>query len=234
MKSVRKALFILMGCLLFNAGFSQNHLRIGLDSTFSLPPANIVLGDTFDFHVRVYNDSNSAYTGIIAYNWQILPDTAVFNGPSNTSGIYYPFSGADSIPAHGFISRMFTAHVTNPAFKQGPSVVVIWPRSFFDASIVAADSLKFGLTVDSLVAGISENQGQTLNLHKQGNLLFIEKDTEIRLMRVRIFDVLGQQILDKQDPSNTVPLPYMNNGIYLVEILSGSDNVTWQKLVLQK
>ena len=219
MKSVRKALFVLIGCLLLNTSFAQQRLRITVDS-FSTIPSSVIMGDTFNFNVRIYNDSVFDYPAFVFFGYQIRPDTTKYNIPDSSSGIYY--SGyTDTIPAHGFILRTLRVNVSSPAFKAGPSVVVIWPIAPSTATLtpaIAADTIFFELNVDTLLAGVNNPEDPGLRLFKGGNALRIEKGGEIQLRRVRIFDVLGQQILDSTNPADKIPLPWMNSGIYLVEV----------------
>lgn len=220
MKSVRKALFVLIGCLLFITGFGQHKLRIQVDSA-SIIPSTVQEGDSFGFNVRVYNDSIFPYTGVLSFEWTVSPDTMPHGGPSSTSGVDYSTPTTETIPAQGFLLKAIGVHVTPPAFKGGPSVVVIWPIAldFTHGTLAtAADSVVFTLQVDTLVAAIEGTEGHRIRLLKRGNLLCIEKDAEMQVRQVRILDILGQQILDRQNPPDNIPLPYMNTGIYLAEI----------------
>lgn len=222
MKSVRKALFVWIGCLLLNTAFAQQHrLRIQIDTAFGLPPSTVTMGDTFNFQVRVYNDSVFAYQGVVLFASRILPDTTTYFAPNSTNGLDYGVTSGDSIPGHGFILRTIKVNVTQPPFKGGPSVVVIWPIAYNPSTFAlaaAADTIIFPLNVDTLTAGIGEIMNQRIRISKWGNSLRIEKEGEIQLRRVRIFDILGQQIIDRANPAEDIPLPYLNTGIYLAEV----------------
>ncbi len=114
--------------------------------------------------------------------------------------------------------KTITVHVNGPKFTAGPSVVVIWPMT------IATDSLSIGFEVTYHGLGVDETGDKEFRVFVNGNGLSIAVDNttngrnEIQLRRVRISDINGRIISDQHNPSNNIPLPEMNTGIYFAEI----------------
>ena len=211
MKRIRRILLVWIGCLFLGSVFAQNALRIRLDSA-SLVPTSIDTGNSFPLNVWIINDSNTVYNGVVSFSY-LVNSTAYSATDTTSSGIQYT-SNPDSIGAHDSIILQLIVHATGPVFTVGPSVVVIWPVAFGAA---ATDSLQFSFTVTHPALGIAETDNKRLRLFVNDNSLYIEKDPEIQLNRVRIYDVTGRTIADRSNPADNIPLPEMNTGLYMAE-----------------
>lgn len=175
-------------------------------------PGSVTLGSSFSFNAIVRNDSNSVFNGQISFGYAI--DGAVFTTSDTSSGVQFS-AFTDTLNSGDTVASFITVHVSGPQFISGPSVVVIWPIA---TNSYALDSLVLHLQVllPNGIAGIDEDK---INAFIINNSLMIASENEIHLKRVRIYDVLGQEVLDKQNPSNNIPLPEMNTGIYFAEII---------------
>ncbi|MES2621412.1 MAG: T9SS type A sorting domain-containing protein [Bacteroidota bacterium] len=211
MRKAIRTLFVLLACLLVHSGFSQNALRIQLADTSTIPPSADT-ATTFSFYVWVINDSAFEYTGQIGFGYKI--DTTVYTTSNTTSGFGYTTS-TDTIPPFDTIAKSITGYVRLPAFKTGPSVVVIWPIA---NGAVATDSLTFNILIGR-PQGIEETDTERLQLWVMNSLLHIKRDAEIQLKQVRIYDLLGKEILNRQNPADNIPLPQTAKGIYLAEVI---------------
>ena len=213
MKSVTKTLLILIGSCLLSAGFSQQPLRIQLAND-SLLQYNVDTGTSFSFNVWIINeDSSVAYTGPLGFAYSI--DSVDYFNPNILSGFEFNVAHEIILP-HDTLTRNIIAHVSQPKFyKTGPSVVVIWPITTGDATV--GNSLQFTFNI-SIPTGIEQVGRDQLRLFTTNNLLWLIHGNEIQLHRLKIFNITGQQILERADPSDNVPLPDMDTGIYLAEI----------------
>jgi hypothetical protein len=214
MKKAIKAFFILISCLSLHTGFCQIALHIELSGT--PPPSSIDSGQTFSFDVSVRNDSAATFRGRIGFGYSI--DGAQYIAFDSTlSGFSYVSSIADSIRSGDSIIKTITGHVVGPAFKTGPSVVVIWPIAVSGAPVYAEDSLNFTITI-TLATSIDGIDDDRIKLWLINDKLWFQLAPEISISRVRMFDILGNEILDKPNPLNNITLPEMNKGVYMAEI----------------
>jgi hypothetical protein len=214
MKKAKLFLLLLSAIFFLGPVQAQNAINIAIDSATLLPDTVIAnQGSTFNFRVVVRNDSNFTFNGHLLLSYTI--DTANFFFSNNTSGFEYP-AFADSVLTPGETdTTSLIAHVSPPAFKVGgPSVVVIWPRAF---GAYASDSIRFQIIVLD-PTGINDPAGDNIRAFIWNNNLQIQKQGEITLKRVRIYDLLGREIVNVPNPSDRTTLPEMPSGVYLTEI----------------
>ena len=214
MKKVRNLLLILIASFFLQPATGQTIFHIELDSAFALPPDSTALGSTFQIQIYLTNEGSN-FNGIIDLAY--TADTAgVDIGSSATSGFeYQPIN--TSIDSAATDTVALIAHVSQPAFKAGPSVVVIWPIATA-GTLIARDSLRFNIRILEDPAGIDEADAKKLRAFILNNQLYLQKQGEIQLKRVRIYDILGKEILSLANPADRTNLPQMNTGIYLAEI----------------
>lgn len=177
-------------------------------------PGSVTLGSSFSFNAIVRNDSNSIFNGQIGFGYYINAG-AVTTVSDTSSGLQFSASPAILNPGDTTTGSSITVHVSGPQFIAGPSVVVIWPIA---TSGYALDSLVLHIQV------LTPNNISTVDDDKVvafviNNSLTIKSENEIRLRQVRIFDISGREIMDKQNPSNNITLPEMNTGVYFAEII---------------
>ncbi len=214
MKKVRNLLLILIAPFFLQQAAAQSIFHIELDSAFALPPDTAALGSSFNIQIFLTNEGSN-FIGIIDLAYTI--DTSgVDIGSSSTSGFeYQPIN--TSIDSNATDTVALIAHVSQPAFKVGPSVVVIWPIATA-GSLIAKDSLRFNIRILEDPAGIDDADAKKLRAFILNDQLYLQKQGEIQLKRVRIYDILGKEILNITNPGDRTTLPQMNTGIYLAEI----------------
>lgn len=210
MKLLRHLLFLL-AAVLSGSVFSQNHLSIQL-ATGSVIPPTADTGTNFSFNVWIINLDTPTYSAPIEFGYAI--DTFTYAGSSAFSGLQYD-SSTVTIPVGDTATKTITVNINQPVFNVGPSVVVIWPLPLGG---VPQDSIIISFTVTLQSSGIDEANHEKLQLCLIGNALHIEKDAGIQLRQVRIYDITGRNIAEQTNPSNNIPLPEMNTGIYFAEI----------------
>ncbi|HLP51715.1 MAG TPA: T9SS type A sorting domain-containing protein [Chitinophagales bacterium] len=219
MKKVRNLLLFIVCTCCANILHAQTALRIEIHSN-SPDGTTIEMGDTFSFAIRIINVDTGNYTGIVslAYSIDDGQDSLTYmgsTGTSDSSGLYF-FEGNTSIPSGDTIIRSISGTVGPPRFKTGPSVVVIWPIATNNG--YAINNMSFSIDiVDPLNIGRLA-QGRIRVYTGNGNMQ-IERDEEIAIKRVRIYDILGRQLLDAPNPANSIPLPVSGPGIYVAEII---------------
>ncbi|MFN8287264.1 MAG: T9SS type A sorting domain-containing protein [Chitinophagales bacterium] len=215
MKKVRFwFLLTLLGLSL--SGIAQSfHLRITSDSTSSSPlPDSLNLGSDYSFKIRIYNDTLFDFMDGLTLGYKV--DTTNFSTPVLTGGLEYPLTITDTIHAFSYITVNMIAHVDGPAFKTGPSVVVIWPINSHN-DIYYLDPYIDSFTVFEANA-VVDLEGSFIRLHYTKGALLLQSP-EIDLKQVRIFDLQGRLIVEQKDPGSQVPLPPLQQGIYLAELL---------------
>jgi hypothetical protein len=218
MKKVRKLVLILVACWASLAGFSQGGLYIVLEDTSAVPTV-VVMDSSFTFSVVLRNVDTAAFSGSITFGYEILhSDSTAYGGFSSDSSTGFEYAPLFvNLPGFGTQTVSITAHITLPAFKAGPSVVVIWPIA---SGAINHNDLTFTLNV--LSPAFIDGK-QQVNLLRQSGNLYIERRGDIELRQVRIFDIQGRLLLDMPDPVGSVPLPDLQHGLYMVEVIYGND-----------
>ena len=175
-------------------------------------PSSIALGSSFSFNAIVRNDSSIVFGGAIGLAYKIN-NSAIVSITDSSSGLQFDTAGA-ILNQGDTVSKTIVVHVTGPQFLVGPSVVVIWPIA---NHAYALDSLV--LTFNVLTPnGISTIDEDKVKAFVVNDWLMVTSENGIHLKRVRIYNVLGEEILNKQNLSNNIQLPEMNTGIYFAEI----------------
>lgn len=210
MKRVSYLLLIFLLSAMSQSGSAQSMLHIELD-TGSVNPSSIALGDTFGVNVVIRNDGPNTVNNPIGFGYS--------NGSSSTtlsdslSGVSFNLI-TDTIGVGNNVVTRIRVNVSGPFFLAGPSVVVIWPIA---PNALAKDSLVMHFVVENSV-GINEPDDKNIRAFIWNNNLQVLKQGEIQLKRVRIYDILGKEILNQVNPADRTSLPDMAPGIYLAEI----------------
>ncbi len=212
MKKALNLLFLLVCLLTAHLGNAQINLRLGLASA---PPASIDTGQSFVINVTVTNNDTATFIDTVDFGYYANGGT-LGTGSNTGSGFSYQVKN-DTINPFDSIVKTLTAHVTNPAFLAGPSVVVIWPIAF--GQNIIADSLRFNITVTVPNGNsIDELGDKRIRLILINDELQLLKDDGVQLKQLRVYDVLGNEILNKLNPTSNTALPPMNTGLYFAEV----------------
>jgi hypothetical protein len=188
---------------------AQIGLRISTNDTFPNP---FIYGNSFSFNALVKNDSSTTFNDRIGFGYSINSGAAQTN-PDSLAGVSFDTLIA-GLQLGEIISKTIVVNVDGPQFLVSPSVVVIWPIS---TSKQALDSLVISFTV-LLPAGVADVGESNIKAYIINNSLMVQAEQEIQLKQVRIYDILGREILNQRNPSAAIPLPVMGSGIYLTEI----------------
>ncbi|HLP19323.1 MAG TPA: hypothetical protein VK174_03445 [Chitinophagales bacterium] len=219
MKKVRNLLLFILCACSANILHAQTALRIEMHSN-SPDGTTIEMGDTFSFAIRIINVDTGTYSGNISLAYKIIDDVDSLTyigttGSLDSSGLNF-YDGPDNIPPGDTSYRSIYGRVNTPKFKTGPSVVVIWPIATNNG--YAINNMSFSIDiVDPL--NISRLTGGNIRVYTGNGNMQIERDGEINIKRVRIYDILGRQLLDVPNPANSMPLPGSGPGIYVAEII---------------
>ena len=216
MKKVR-FWFLLLLLGFGSSAFSQSFpLRLTIDSFTTPLPDSLYLGSDYNYSIRIYNDSSAQFMDTLVFNYKI--DTTSFGAPTLNGGLEYPVFIYDTIDPFSYIIVDITAHVDGPAFKAGPSVVVIWPVAPFSQNIYYVNPL-----IDSFIVfepnGIADLEPGTFRLNYHAGNLYLFTDNINTVNRVRIYDMQGRAITEQLSPSNKIPFPPLQAGVYFVEVL---------------
>lgn len=213
MKKTSKFLLVIASCLLLHSAFAQTPLHIEF-AAGPTPPVSIDSGQIFSFNVKVRNDSSSVLRAAIEFGYYI--NDSLYIGSDSSSGFGYT-SFIDTIASGDTTIRTIFANVRGPAFKTGPSVVVIWPIATGNVQTYAKDSLYFNLAVTqpSSINDIEDNDVRLWLINKE---LWLVLRSGVIVSRVRIFDVQGKLIKEDLSPSNPIPMPSSSTGIYVAEV----------------
>ena len=218
MKKVRNLALALLLALFVAPAFAQPFgLRITMNGNQALPDT-LTLGSQYNFQVFLHNDSSFTFNDTVLLFYRI--DTVNYISPNESSGLEYPLIAADSVLANDSVAINITAHVTSPAFKAGPSVVVIWPIA--KNHNLTFDTLIRHPFIRDLGNGVQQPDVSDLQMQVAGGTLRFLHDSNLPLMYVRIYNSSGQMVLQKNAPADEMQLPSLPAGVYFTEI--GYDN----------
>lgn len=217
MKKLNYFLLLILCAVLAQPALAQNSLRIEI-----VPPGtdsfSVIKNGSVPFTLRMYNDSLTDYIGVFDFNYTI--DSAGAGAPvlytdtNGASGLNYAIV-SDTIFGKDSVDIGITVNAGEPRFKTGPSVVVIWPIR--TNGTIAGNQLTFSVLVMD-PAGVEEPGEAKVRAFKWENNLMIQRQAGVQLNRLRIFDILGREILNKQNPTDNTHMPLENHGVYLAEI----------------
>lgn len=215
MKKVRNLTLALLLALCALPAFAQPYgVRITIDSAQALPDT-LYIGSQYNFRVFLHNDSVTTFNDTVFLFYRI--DTVNYVGPNGSSGLEYPLIASDSILPNDSVAVNIVAHVTSPAFKAGPSVVVIWPIAAHHNLVF--DTAVKSVTVVDLGNGIEEPGADNLQMLVTGNNLHFIRGTDLPLNYVRLFNASGQLLLQANNASDDMQLPPLPPGVYFVEAM---------------
>jgi hypothetical protein len=143
------------------------------------------------------------------------------SGPNSTYGISLPFV-LDTIPGDSTLQLTIQFNFHDPPYKVGPSVVVIWPRAITNlgVTIANADTVSRYIYIDSLVAALQPTDPGNLKVYLANQQLWIKSEGENPPQRVRIYDILGSLVLEKELPDlNPIPTGQYASGLYFAEVI---------------
>lgn len=206
---LRRSLYILLLLLSGSALWAQAGLRIELANGPVIPVSSDT-GTSFSFNVKVINDSASTFQGSIGFNYSINGTT--YTSADSASGINY-ITENDTLAGGDSVIKMITVNVKGPKFTVGPSVVVIWPVAF-DAD--NTNTLSFNLNVTTS-DGVPIDDDR-LRMYVNYGHLYINNPTGLLLNRVRIYDLNGRLLAEKDYPYEGIPVSNYATGVYIAEL----------------
>ncbi len=237
MKSIR---FLLLLSIVFVAlGTSaQGVLSIDPnDLNSSVLPDTVAYGsNSGNISVWVRNTDSVTFTGQISIHYTIDYSTTdtVYTTSDSVSGIGYS-QEADTIQAHDSIQKNLRFYFTGPKFTPSiglPSGVVIWPVA---SGAITLDSVSRLIYIkDTTSTGIQNSDVKKLKVYMDGNELLIKSDAENMPTRVRIYDALGDLML-QQDAllSGVISMNQYAQGVYFAEITLTDNSRLVYKVIKQ-
>ncbi len=214
-KQTLKIVFFLL--LLLPAALATNAAGNGLGVTlvnYTLDTVNndVSLGYTITINAEVTNFDSLPFMGVINFglhnNTEILSNTGLFDKP--------PYSGDTvSLGGHETVPAIFSVTINQPYFKPGPDVVVVWPI----CSQLISDSIIIPINVVD-PSGISNEKEIPFSYAVVNNNILIKTtDAKINFKQVRIYNDLGQKLLEiTSDFITDIPLPQLPLGIYFCQL----------------
>lgn len=194
---------------------AQSSLGFGA-TTFSKD--TLFLGDTLFIHTYLKNNDTNAYTDTVAFKLKINGilniNQNIFPNPLNNQGI--------NLPAGDSLSITLIAVITPAYYLIGPDILVVWPVA--NTGGLAHDSIiKQIIVVEN--TGLNDGPDARLRIFCTQNQLNIEStDDNLGLNHVRIFDVQGRELVNREIAGSTsIPFRDYPTGLYLIEV-TGPNN----------
>ncbi len=191
---------------------AQASLGVSIDSF----PSQLIFTDTSAYYgsFTVHNFGTATFNGSFSLNYTV--NNALFNSAYD-SGLYYPGTTLTIAPGASSTPQQLIIHANTAAFSNiGSSGVVIWPIS---VSALTYDSATTIVEV-TFPANINAVSNQQLQVFINQQQLYINTDAQNLVKRVRIYDLMGQLLIEQ--PVSVSTIIAMNKyaaGCYLVEVI---------------
>jgi hypothetical protein len=210
MKSIRITLLVLLigsSVLLKAAG------NLGWGAT-TFSKDTLFLGDTLFITTSLKNYDTQTYNDSVGF---ALTINSVLNVNQNIFPNPYPVQPI-SIPIGDSLPASLIIVITPAYFLVGPDILVVWPKAKGGAQ--AHDSIVKTIIVLDPTLGIDKQQKNLPSVLYRDNTLFLSsEDPATQLNRVRIFNLLGEELIDAPlNDKNSIPFSKEPNGIYLAEV----------------
>jgi hypothetical protein len=215
MKKLISYVLMVVSVILFNGKESsgQAHLHIArLDSFPQLP------GDTahefqvyHNIRIVVTNTGNTNFFGdihVYLHSQSLgITDTLV-EGPHPP----YLLLPGDTVSIHANPNYRFSSTV----YAAGDNIIVVWPFSTGTTFDVLQTHVFFQMTV-----GIPEPDlnDRYINSSIVSQVLHLRYLDENKVERVRIYDLVGREVLNLRGAVNVISLAGFNSGLYFIELI---------------
>jgi len=203
---------------------AQGVLHISSLNNFpDLPADSAFEGQPYTFDIVVQNLTNSVATG----NLQIY-----LKVDSTTTSIGSPVLPVNLNPNDTFTVTVQGYLFTQPQFKAGNNIVVVWPVVSGGTTILPSDSLitnVFFVLLNGVHLPSSDQAFQPLFPNPANEFISWDVANGKLPERVRIFDSKGR-LVDEKGPLSGYPVAQLPAGIYYAE-LQFEDRIVKQKFI---
>ena len=221
-----KKLFLLLNlfvCLMFRGEIARAQL-VSLDS-IGYWPDSVFDNDAFPLEIYFSNSGGVFFSADIAVIIQTGADTSTQDTLFYDS--LYVLSGntlIDSISVtHTFSSEDLDA---------GDNIVVVWPASSQLPIAITGDTLSLHVFLKNV--GIEENErNQSLQLfpNPARDLLRLLIAFPEKVEQVRVFDVLGTEVMYFNEPVTSFSTESLSGGVYFVEVRNKDRSMVVRKFL---
>ena len=232
-----KALILsLLSCLfVVNANSQNSSINISFGHDGISIPDTVTMGDTIWFSCWVVNRGED----VLAEN--ILLKAARYDANlglvnSRTIGgqgpnFIYPEDSIEFVP--GFLFEV----VTSTYYLIGDNIVVIWPKADVPSSISQTNQYSYNnlhVLSNSNISSISEKFGQKQYIYPQPATDKLYFNSPELITSVKIFNILGKQVLSFKSPESSIAINNLAEGLYLVKIRTKKGEKKIQKLIIKR
>ncbi len=216
-------LILIISANIFLIGSTCNAQSLRVDSIIGFPDT-VIDNQQVAMSILLSNSGGTVFVGDLAVLMKAQND-------STPDTLYY--SPQDSIGGNFFYDTLNVTHTFRAAdFDGGDNIVVVWPAS--SQVSVVHDSLTLHLYFNNV--GIEENKMlQTVQLFPNPSAVFIKLRIAHpeKVEGVRVFDVLGNQLLVFSGAVSRFNIQSLSTGIYFVEVRNNDHSMIVEKFFRQ-
>ncbi|MCX6273809.1 MAG: T9SS type A sorting domain-containing protein [Bacteroidetes bacterium] len=209
MKKILFILTLLASVFLISKSATAQTLR--LDSIIGFP-------DTVSEQQVVNMSLLISNSGGFLFNGDLLVLMHSLGDSTGADTLYY--NANYSISGNTFYDTVQITHTFNAAeLDAGDNIVVVWPSSAQSPLAVNNDSLTFNLFF--LNTGIEENERQQalfIYPNPSGGIIRFQWADPEKVEQVRIFDVLGKEILLEKKAIPEADIRSFSSGLYFIDV----------------
>lgn len=206
-------LLLFMGVLSGNLNAQTNSLYISSMPAFpDLPQDSAYEGISYTFDLIIINNTSTTFNSVLSFNMRV--DTSVTTFLTNPQTTMLPGDTLNlTVPLFDF---------TQPQFKVGNNIVVVWPG--VNGVAIPIDSFitnVFFVPLNSLPGNYLKEETFKIYPVPARNILHINSPNLNTVEYVRIINLSGQPVCLFPTPGNgPIDISFLKPGIYFVEIIS--------------
>ena len=234
MKTKILILSLFLSVFSFNVKGQNSSIITNFGSQGISIPDTVAIGDTIWFSCWVVNGGED----VLAEN--ILIKVALFD---NILGLYnirtiggqgpnfiYPGDSIQFVP--GFLFEV----VTSTNYLIGDNIVVIWPKADAPNTISQTNQYIYSNlhVLSNSISSISESFADKQYFYPQPATDKLYFNSPELITSVKIFNILGKQVLSFKSPESSIAINNLAEGLYLVKIRTKKGEKKIQKLIIKR
>tara|TARA_B110000908_G_C10082115_1_gene370049 strand:+ start:107 stop:796 length:690 start_codon:yes stop_codon:yes gene_type:complete len=200
--------------LLASVGVNAQSISLSFGASGVILPDTVTIGDTIHFSCWVVNNGN----GVISDN--ILIEAARYDQGQGLTNIRTIGAQGPNIVSPGdsmeFVQGFLYEVVTQQHYLIGDNIVVIWPKVATPVTQTTQHIYHNMFVIGSVMSVVTPEKTNKLQFHPQpaNNQIYFESNKKV--LRVQLFDLLGKELNTYSLDENILNTANIESGMYLI------------------
>ena len=206
---MKKLFYTILIIVLFPAAGVYAQAQLGADTASFTFPDTVVIGNYYNFTIKVNNVGDQTYTGPV--HIQLKTDSMLQAVTAYSDSVTISPNAGISFDINNY-------QIDHQNFRTGKNVVVIWPASTVATFNVITKDVFALFPTGINENGKSQNENVIISPNPASNEISISyKLSKNNIEHVRIFDILGNEIYDHSGDIHTINIRDYDQGLYFIE-----------------